>query len=193
MPYKDPVMGRQKERERHRRRAANRRAQGLCVKCGKHPPAPERSLCEACGERGRAAERARYARGKAAGDPYGGRNPGSRRRMARERNKKRRRERVEIGLCTTCGERKPVEGGAVCETCREERRAAERKLYAERRAGGDAADAGRKSSATPRRAPRAPQGMQNAVRERTPRAGRDIATGAPGGRVLTAAPRRTQG
>ncbi|MYA95028.1 MAG: hypothetical protein F4X91_01275 [Nitrospinae bacterium] len=136
MPYKDPEKGRQKERERHRKRAAARRAQGLCVKCGKHPPTQDRSLCEACGERGRAAERERYARRKAAGDPYGGRNPESRRRMARERNRKRRRERKEAGLCTNCGARPPVQDGTVCEACREARRAEERKLYAERRAKG---------------------------------------------------------
>ena len=136
MPYKDPEEGRRKERERHRRRAAERRAMGLCPKCGKHPPAPGRSMCESCFERGRAAERARYARGKAAGDPYGGKNPEGRRRMARERHKRRRRERKAAGLCTACGERHPVEGGAVCETCREARRAEERKLYAARRAKG---------------------------------------------------------
>ena len=136
MPYKDPETGRQKERERHRKRAAERRAQGLCIKCGKNPLAPERSLCEACGERGRAAERARYARGKAAGDLYGGRNPEGRRRMARERNRKRRIERREAGLCVRCGELPPAESSVVCEACREARRAEERKLYAERRAKG---------------------------------------------------------
>ena len=136
MPYKDPEVRRRFERERHRRRVEERRAMGLCIKCGKDRPAPGRSLCESCLERSRAAERARYARSKAAGESYGGRKPESRRRMARERNRRRRRERTEAGLCTTCGERKPVEGGAVCETCREERRAAERELYAERRARG---------------------------------------------------------
>ena len=136
MPYKDPEEGRRKERERHRRRAAERRALGMCPKCGKHPPAPGRSMCESCLEKGRKAERARYARGKAGGTPYGGRDPESRRRMARERSKRRRRERVEAGLCTACGERPPVEGGTVCETCREARRAEERKLYAARRAKG---------------------------------------------------------
>jgi len=54
--------------------------------------------------------------------------------MARERAGKRRRERAEAGLCTACGEREPAGGGAVCETCREARRAAEKKLYQKRRA-----------------------------------------------------------
>ena len=136
MPYKNLEQGRKKERERHRKRAADRRAQGLCPKCGKHPPAPERSLCVSCGERGRAAERARYVRRKAEGMTYGGRDPQARRRMARERNKKRRRERREAGLCTGCGEFPPVEGGAVCGSCREARRAEEREFYAKRRAAG---------------------------------------------------------
>ena len=136
MPYKDLETGRKKERERHRKRVADRRAKGLCPKCGKHPPASERSLCASCLERGRKSERARYERGKVAGDPYGGRNPKGRRRMARERNKRRRRERKEAGLCTGCGELPPAGGSVVCEVCREARRAEERKLYADRRAKG---------------------------------------------------------
>ena len=136
MPHSDPERRRAYERERHRRRTADRLARGLCPRCGKHPPAHGRKVCGPCGERGRATECARYARGKAAGDPYGGRNPEGRRRMARERNRKRRRERREAGLCTGCGKVPPLEGGAVCETCREERRAQERNLYADRRAGG---------------------------------------------------------
>ena len=132
MPYKD----RERERERHRRRTAERRARGMCPRCGKHPPAPGRTLCATCLERGREAQRARYDRRKAAGDPYGGRKPESRRRMARERNRRRRRERTEAGLCVRCGELAPAEGSVVCDTCREARRAEERELYAKRRASG---------------------------------------------------------
>ena len=136
MPHKDPEEARAYERERYRRRTAERLERGLCLRCGKHPPAPGRRVCGPCGERGRATERARYARGKADGDPYGGRNPEGRRRMARERNKKRRAERKEAGLCVRCGELAPAEGNVVCDTCREARRAEERKLYAARRAKG---------------------------------------------------------
>ena len=135
MPHRDPERRRAYERERHRKRTADRRAQGLCPRCGKHRPAPGRRVCEPCGERERAAGRARYLKRKLEGAAYGGRCPESRRRMARERARKRRRERVEAGLCPRCG-REPVEAGAVCEPCREARRAAEKKLYAERRAGG---------------------------------------------------------
>ena len=136
MPHKDLDRRRAYERERHRRRAAERRARGACAKCGKHPPAPERSLCANCLEKGRAAERARYFRRKSEGAQYGGRDPESRRRMARERNRKRRRERKEAGLCVRCGELAPAKNSVVCEACREERRAEERELYARRRAAG---------------------------------------------------------
>ena len=136
MPHKDPEKRRRYERKRHRRRAAERRAQGLCQKCGKHPPLRDRSQCETCLERSRAAERARYMKARAEGTPYGGRSPESRRRMARERTRKRRRERAEAGLCVRCGELAPAEGGVVCEACREATRAQEKKLYEKRRSRG---------------------------------------------------------
>ena len=136
MPYSDPETRRAYERERHRRRAADRLAQGMCPRCEKNPPAHDRSLCESCLERSRIAERARYARRRADGTTYGGRDPESRRRMAQERNQKRRRERTEAGLCVRCGELPPAEGSVVCEACREARRAEERELYARRRASG---------------------------------------------------------
>ena len=136
MPHKDPGKARAYERELHRKRAAERRAQGLCPRCGKRRPAAGRKVCESCGDKRRATERARYVRGKAAGEPYGGRKPESRRRSARERSKRRRHSRREAGLCTSCGDAPPVEGGRSCEPCREARRAAERELYAARRAAG---------------------------------------------------------
>ena len=136
MPCKDLDKARAYERERHLRRTADRLDRGLCMKCGKHPLAPGRRLCAPCGERRRESERARYARGKAAGEPYGGRKPESRRRSARERSKRRRHGRRGAGLCTRCGNAPPAGGGAVCEPCREARRTAERELYAARRAAG---------------------------------------------------------
>ena len=136
MPHKDPERRRAFERERHRRRTAKRKEMGLCPKCGKKPPAPGRSLCEVCLDRSRVAERARYLRARAGGTAYGGRDPESRRRMARERTRKRRRERKEAGLCVRCGEFAPAEGSVVCEACREARRAEEKKLYEKRRSRG---------------------------------------------------------
>ena len=73
MAYADQDKRRRLDRERHRRRAAERTARGLCPRCGTRPMAPERRLCTECIERKRAAERARYAAGKTAGKLYGGR------------------------------------------------------------------------------------------------------------------------
>ena len=53
---------RARDLERHHRRTAERRAQGLCLKCGKRPPAPHRSQCEPCMEKQRARDLARYHR-----------------------------------------------------------------------------------------------------------------------------------
>ncbi len=136
MPHKDPEKRRAYDRKRHRRRADERRARNLCPKCGRDYPAPGRSHCESCLARNRAAERARYAKARGEGARYGGRSPESRRRMARVRARKRRDDRLEAGLCTTCGEREPAEGATVCENCKDSRRAAEKKLYEKRRAGG---------------------------------------------------------
>ena len=91
MSYADPDRGRALDRERHRRRAADRIAHGLCPRCGVRPMAPERRLCAECGEKNRRAERARYAAGKAAGKLYGGRCVKTRRRDARVRGKDRHR------------------------------------------------------------------------------------------------------
>ena len=100
------------------------------------PILPSGSLCAPCGDHRRAAERARYATGKVAGKLYGGRDPERRRKMARAKNERRRRERLEAGVCTRCGHRPPAAGGTTCEPCREVRQAAERARYAERRAAG---------------------------------------------------------
>ena len=112
MPHKDPGKARAYERERHRKRAAERLAQGLCPRCGKHRPAAGRKVCESCGDKRRATESARYARGKAEGKPYGGRKPESRRRCraGEEQAMRRHQERREAGLCTNCGDTLPRRG-----------------------------------------------------------------------------------
>ena len=69
MPHKDSEVRRARDRERFARRTPERRAQGLCPKCGKRPPEPERSMCVPCAERARAAGRARDARLRAASQP----------------------------------------------------------------------------------------------------------------------------
>ena len=70
-PRRDPEKARAFERRRYRRKLAERLAQGLCIRCGQAPAAPERAVCKNRGEKCREAERTRYAAGKAAGKPYG--------------------------------------------------------------------------------------------------------------------------
>ncbi len=133
---RDPTRARAYERKRARREAAERRAAGICVPCGKAPAALERTACGDCLEKRRAADRARYAAGKAAGKPYGGADPAAKRRSGRIKSKRLQKARTEAGLCIRCGKHPPVEGGTTCAPCREKRQAAERHQYAERRAAG---------------------------------------------------------
>ena len=127
---------RQGEYARARQRAADRLAQGLCGKCGRHPHEPDRRLCAACGEQERSSGRERYRSGRAASRPYGRRNPRSRRRQARTRSRKRQRARREAHVCIRCGNHPPVEGGSSCEPCLRKRRAADRQTCASRRTAG---------------------------------------------------------
>ena len=136
MSYADPDRRRVLDRERHRRRSAERIARGLCPRCGVRAMAPERRLCVECAEKKCVAERARYAAGKAAGKLYGGRCVKTRRRDGRERGRDRHRARREAGICTACGRQPAAEGAAVCEGCRSIRRARERERYSMRRAEG---------------------------------------------------------
>ncbi len=136
MPRRDPERVRAYERERSRREVERRRAEGLCLACGKAPPVEGRAHCEPCAEARRARERARYAKAKAEGKLYGGRKVETRRRIGRERSRRRDEARRAAGLCMSCGRHPPVEGGASCEPCRKAKRAAERALYAARRAAG---------------------------------------------------------
>lgn len=64
MAYADPELGRQRDRERIRRRTEERRAAGLCPRCGVQPPAPERTVCP---ERRNARSRRLYRKRRAAG------------------------------------------------------------------------------------------------------------------------------
>ena len=51
MPYANPELRRKRDRDRSRRRTAERIAQGLCPRCGKQPPAPGLSACRQCGKK----------------------------------------------------------------------------------------------------------------------------------------------
>ena len=135
-PRRDPERAKRYERERSRRQHAERRAAGICTKCGRAPARPERTLCEPCAEQHRARDRTRHATAKAEGIPYGGRDPEARRRAGRKRSRRRSAARRATGLCIRCGNVAPEEGRAMCEPCREDRRAAKRVRHAERRAAG---------------------------------------------------------
>ena len=101
---------RARDLERYHRRTTERRAQGLCVTCGKCPPAPGRSRCEPCAAKKRPAERARHRRRSAA--------------------------RIAAGLCPKCGKRPPAPHRSQCEPCLEKDRAAGRARDARLRAAG---------------------------------------------------------
>ena len=126
---------RARERRRHRRRTQERLAAGMCPKCGSAPPAPGRSKCEACLEKGRISDRARYAKAKAEGR-LNGPNAESLRRAARARSKRRYGARQAAGLCVKCGVRRPQEGHSRCTPCLERRNAADRHQWASRLAAG---------------------------------------------------------
>ena len=78
-------------RRRYERITADRITRGMCPRCGKARPAPDRTLCRHCGEKRRKAERARCAKAKAAGIPYGGRDAERCRAFARDRGRRRDR------------------------------------------------------------------------------------------------------
>ena len=133
-PRRDPARAKCYERERTRRETEKRATRGSCTRCGKHPAAPGRKSCEPCLEKRRQADRARYAAGKAAGLPYGGADPETKRRAGRAKSKRRQQERIEAGLCIRCGTRPPADGGTTCQPCRDKRQAAEKRKCAERKA-----------------------------------------------------------
>ena len=136
MPDQDPAKERACPRLRHRQRHAVRIASGLCTRCGTTPPEPGRKVCRRCGEKKRTADRARRARARQQGKPYGGRDPELCRRADRARDRRSRRALQAAGLCTTCGRHPPAEDRSVCEPCRAARRALDRRRYATRRADG---------------------------------------------------------
>ena len=142
MPYEDPEKERACARRRYERITAERIARGMCPRCGKAKPAPDRSLCCACVDKRRTAERARHAKDRTVGLLYGGRDADRCRRSARDRSKQRDRARKGAGLCTRCGTHPPLEGGTVCEPCRELKRDRERDQYARRRAAGECGKCG---------------------------------------------------
>ena len=148
-PRRDKKKARAYERARSRRQAAERIARGMCTKCGSNPVESGRRLCEPCAAKRREYDRSRYAEARNRGELYGGRNPQVKRKAARVASRKRRKARLDANACARCGRRPPVDGGTTCAPCRMIRQAAERELYAARRAarmctrcGGPTTDGG---------------------------------------------------
>ena len=135
MPLKDSTKKQERDR-RLRQRHAERSASGTCTRCGRLPPEPGRKVCTGCAEKRRAAERARRAKARAEGKQYGGRDPERCRRADRADDMRRRRERRDAGLCTSCGRRRPEDDRSTCEPCRQARRAIDRRRYGARKAAG---------------------------------------------------------
>ena len=134
MAYADPSIGRAADRERFRRRTAERVAQGLCPRCGERSPEPGRALCGGCAEKRNRAGRARDARLRAEGKPR--RDPIKAREYDRERTRREREERRARGSCIRCGTRPAAPDRASCEPCLEKRREADRAKYAAGKAVG---------------------------------------------------------
>ena len=134
MAYRDAETRRQRDRERFRKRTAERAAKGLCPRCGDGPPAPERSVCDSCAEKRNKASRARDARLRAEGKPR--RDPDRARGSGRKRSRRETAKRIAQGLCTRCGKAPIVPGRASCEPCLEKRRASDRARYAAGKAAG---------------------------------------------------------
>ena len=101
MAYADPERRREFDRERLRRRTAERAALGLCPRCGRQAPASGRAVCGSCAEKRRTADRARAAKRRAVGIRRI-RNPESR-QAEYQRARERAAERLAQGLCNKCG------------------------------------------------------------------------------------------
>ena len=134
MGYRDPARQRAADRERFRKRTEERRAAGLCPRCGERPPAPGRALCAGCAEKRNRAGRARDARLRAEAKPR--RDPARAREYERERTRREREERRTRGICVRCGQRPAAPDRASCEPCLEKRREADRAKYAAGKAAG---------------------------------------------------------
>ena len=134
MPYRDLDRRRQYERERTRRRTADRLSRGLCPRCGRNPPEAGRSQCASCNRKRRAADRARAAKRRAAGVKRV-RDPEARKAEYR-RARERAAERLAHGLCARCGLHAHEPDRRLCSACGEKRREAERERYLRARDAG---------------------------------------------------------
>ena len=117
MAYRDTAKRRRKDRERIARRTAERRLAGLCPRCGRVAPAPDRSVCEKCAAKRNRSARARDARLRAAGKPR--RDTTKARAAKRRRSRREAQRRREAGFCIRCGKLPAAPERTVCEPCLE--------------------------------------------------------------------------
>ena len=135
MAYKELETGRQRNRECFRRRTDQRRAQGLCLRCGQSSPVPGRLLCERCAAKRRVAQRIRDAKRRATGKSRYT-NPETERVRKRQRYQQQTAERQAQCLCPKCGKEKLPPDRRLCDPCGVKRRKAERARYAAGKAAG---------------------------------------------------------
>lgn len=94
-----------------KKKRLERKALGICIKCGKNKARPGKTDCQSCFEKYRAKRIAH-----------------SHLPETKERNRKRmaaRRARlIKGGLCATCGKKTPVSGVNDCQECLDKRKAA---------------------------------------------------------------------
>ena len=124
MTCRDIARKRRRNLERFHQRTAERRAAGLCVKCGKTEPAPDCTLCERCLDKRRTADRACSARLRTQGKPR--RDPERTREYKRERSRRQHADREAAGICTKCGQAPARPERTLCEPCAERHRLRDR-------------------------------------------------------------------
>jgi len=106
----------EKNRERMRRIAQDRKERNLCVRCGKQTPREGSSACSDCTEK----SQERHRRRKAVG--FSPELLERRRSSNREFQATYRRRREEKGLCKRCGKEVPRPGKKSCQNCFEQQR-----------------------------------------------------------------------
>ena len=139
MAYADPERRREFDRQRSRRRTAERVAGRLCPRCGRQAPAPGRAVCDPCAAKRRAAGIKRV------------RDPAAR-QTEYQRAKAKAAEGLAQGLCSRCGRHPHEPERHLCAGCGERQRDRDRERYARARDAGELY--GGKSVASKRRSAR---------------------------------------
>lgn len=111
-------------REYMRRRYADAKAAGLCVRCGKAPARDNRTECKACAEFLNAKKLALLRVNPAEYEKHLAR--------CRKSGKERRDQRIAAGKCTRCGA-PAAEGVRTCERCRDHAREYMRARYLDKK------------------------------------------------------------